>query len=86
MYKPWENKSGLAKALAILATVLGISLGLCGANYAVMIVTHSAIDGFLVTTGMVELIGILGSIIGLIVVAIIAIVRSLFFKDPDRTQ
>src|SRR5208282_5728257 len=32
-WAPWRGRTGLAKAAAILATALTISLGLCGANF-----------------------------------------------------
>jgi hypothetical protein len=87
MYKPWEGKSELAKWAAVLAAVLGISIGLCGINYVADIsVSSSLANTILAVTGAIELVGIIGSILGLILVAIIAIARSLFFKDPDRTE
>jgi hypothetical protein len=30
MNMPWDNKTGLAKATAFFASILGIALGLCG--------------------------------------------------------
>jgi hypothetical protein len=33
MKAPWTNKTGLAKLLAIFATLLGVSFGLCGVNF-----------------------------------------------------
>ena len=30
---PWSNKTGVAKAVAIFATMLGIAVGLCGINF-----------------------------------------------------
>jgi hypothetical protein len=76
MKAPWRGKTGLAKAAAILASVLTISLGLCGANFFAF--THAgsidstpqgaSLGSLLIYTGYAELFAILGSFLGLIVV------------------
>jgi hypothetical protein len=82
MKMPWHGKSGLAKATAFLATLLGVSLGLCGVNFvAVMSAvswggSSSMAASVLTFTGIVELAGIAVGIVGLVIVAIIAIVRT----------
>jgi protein-S-isoprenylcysteine O-methyltransferase Ste14 len=72
MWTPWRNKTGLAKAAAILATVLSIATVSCGVNVAVVLETLSApqawLGGLLVITSWVEGIAIAVSILGLIVV------------------
>jgi hypothetical protein len=91
MKMPWQDRTGLAKVTAFLATVLIVSLGLCGTNFFAVIFfvplggpgpqpgipepSHWPAD-VLTTTGAIELIGIAGSLIGLLVVAFITIYRS----------
>lgn len=84
MKLPWHNKTGAAKAIAILATILTISLGLCGANFFAVIrfvplagpappsATPTWPGNLLTITGTVEIIGIVGSILGLIYVVAFA--------------
>jgi len=94
MNPPWAGKSGLSKATAILATILGISLGLCGANFvAVMTLVSKSgtamqgpADTFLTVTGITELVGIGVGVVGLLIVAGIAIFRSLTHRSPPRSE
>jgi len=66
----WTGKSGLAKAAAVLATILGISLGLCGLNF--IAVLHVQGDSsFLLLTAYMELAGILLGAFGLLIVLVI---------------
>jgi hypothetical protein len=82
MKMPWQDKTGLARASAVLATVLLISLGLCGANFAAF--TQSGFmsnkpqrySTLLMYTGFVELFTILGSLVGLTIVGFIYVRRS----------
>lgn len=77
MKLPWHNKTGYAKAITILATILVLSIGLCGANF-LAVVRFVPLGGpaprpgtptwpgtLLSITGWVEIVGILGSIAGL---------------------
>jgi hypothetical protein len=78
MKAPWANKTGAAKIAVWSATVLGVSLGLCGANYAVF--AHlvgfdnaSSRGGFtqalgflVIVTGLLESIGIVVGAVGVI--------------------
>jgi hypothetical protein len=80
---PWHNKTGLAKATAILATVFTLSLGLCGANL-VAFTRFGAFDGpqnwrstLLWDAGYAELFAILGSLLGLFIILIINAGRSM---------
>jgi hypothetical protein len=88
MRMPWDGKSGLAKATAFLATLLLVSLGLCGANFVGVIFLAPLGGGgdtspwwrnwsayVLFPAAYIELAGIAIGIVGLIVVAIIAITR-----------
>ena len=82
---PWHNKTGLAKATAILSTMLTISLGLCGANFFAFTRfgnTPVWSTTLLLYTGYVELFAILGSLLGLIVVLLMYAFRR---KPEGRT-
>lgn len=90
MKLPWHGKSGLAKATALLATLLLVSIGLCGANF-VGVILFVPIGGgnpppptwrdwpayVLAPAAYIELAGIAVGIVGLIVVAVIAIFRAI---------
>lgn len=78
MKLPWHNKTGYSKAIAILATILTISIGLCGVNFFATI-TFVPMAGpapppgartwpgtLLSITGTIEIFGILGSILGFV--------------------
>ena len=86
---PWANKTGLAKATAILATVLGVSLGLCGMNFFAVIsfAGSSWFSGgvtFLAVAGWIELAAIALSFVGLIVVGVMAAVRAVTGSGSER--
>ena len=68
---PPKTRSLLAVATAILAVVLILSLGFCGYTMG-----HSNLENMPASGGF-ELVGIVGSILGLVVVGIIAIIRSI---------
>jgi len=74
MWTPWRNKTGLAKAAVILATILSIATVSCGINMAFVEGTLPApqawLEELLVTASYVEIIAIAGSILGLFVVFI----------------
>lgn len=82
MNMPWTNKTGLAKATAFFATLLLVSLGLCGANFFAVISFVGVAGGapppgtptwpatLLTTTGTIELIGIALGAGGLIITGI----------------
>jgi tellurite resistance protein TehA-like permease len=84
MKMPWEGKSRPAKTTTFLATLLLVSIGLCAANEGV----HSLLDsrfgssqsglatfaeGAIVVTGILEFTGIAIGLVGLIIVAIRAV-------------
>ena len=77
MRAPWTNKTGLAKAATIFACVFGISTGLCGANFilAEPAVNHDGLERALVVIGMVEVAVMILSLAGLVVIAVIWLVR-----------
>lgn len=81
MRAPWTNKTGLAKATAILATVLGISLGLCGVNYIAFVSHYDTLGNaafqILVWAAWCETAAIVVSAAGLIVVGAMALWRLL---------
>lgn len=71
---PWTGKTGRAKWIAVLATVLVISLGLCGLNFFAVL-TFSVgksqyqmgwMDNLLGVAAWLELVSIAGSLIGLV--------------------
>lgn len=77
MNLPWNKKTSYSKAIAILATILTISIGLCGANFFAVIRfvplagpapppgTPTWPGTLLSITGCAEIVGIIGSIVGL---------------------
>ena len=101
MKMPWDGKSGLAKAAALWTLVLLLSLGLCGANFA-LFARYGAIAGSgpvsdrtifatnsLMVTGFLELIGMVIGAIGLIsviIAALIKLVRNCFNPRREDTQ
>jgi hypothetical protein len=92
MKMPWHGKTGLARPTAILATLLLVSSGLCGANYVAVIGSQSRqtpgwLGGLLIATGIAELLGIAVGLVGLVCVAVIAIFRAVFngkITPPDE--
>jgi hypothetical protein len=71
MKMPWHGKTGLAKATAVLATVLTISLGLCGANFFAFTRLENTplwANTLVIDAGYLEVFAILGSLLGLLVV------------------
>ena len=79
MKLPWQDKTRSARAIAIFAILLLVSLGLCGANFA-LFSKFGAISGgtpppnrpvwasnTLMITGFFELIGMLVGAVGLLV-------------------
>jgi hypothetical protein len=84
MKMPWAAKTGLAKAVAVFATLTLVSLGLCGANFGFMFLfkgadTHlqSALSGVFVITAFLEAAGIVIGISGLFVMGLVAVVMAL---------
>jgi len=79
MKAPWTGKTGLAKLAAIFATSLGVSFGLCGANFGAVVLTgsisNSRIGTFfadtLVTTGSIEVIAMILSFVGLLITGVV---------------
>lgn len=97
MKLPWHSKTGLAKAATILATILIISCGLCGANFFAVLrfvpfdgsqaqlAQHQAITSALTFTGYTELVGIFGSLLGLAICGVMAVLKSLGSSEPPPT-
>jgi hypothetical protein len=89
MKMPWHDQTGLAKAAALLATIFGLGVGLCGANFVAVIALvpmggpsgptgfQAWISGTLAITAYVELAAIVLSALGLVVVGLIAIARGI---------
>jgi TRAP-type C4-dicarboxylate transport system permease small subunit len=67
---PPKPRRPLLIATAILVTTLIISLGLCG-----MTMSHANFNN-MPASATIELLGIVGSIVGLFIVALIAIIRA----------
>lgn len=89
MKTPWRNRTGLAKAAALLATILVIAIGLCGANFF-LVISNGEIFGPPATTGpkawlanvlgitaYIELIVMAICALGLILIALIAASRAI---------
>jgi uncharacterized membrane protein len=68
---PPKPRSPLLIATAILAATLVVSLGFCG-----MTMSHANFNN-MPASATVELLGIVGSIVGLFIVALIAIIRAI---------
>jgi hypothetical protein len=79
MKMPWTGKTGLAKAVAFFATLLVVSLGLCGVNFFAVLKLGNPTQNasVLMITAWVELAGIIAGILGLVVVAVIVIATAL---------
>jgi hypothetical protein len=89
MKMPWHDQTGLAKAAALLATIFGIGIGLCGANFvAVMMFVpmggpsgpmglRAWAIGALTVTAWLELAAIVLSALGLVVVGFVTIARAI---------
>jgi hypothetical protein len=92
---PWQNRTGYPKAIAILATILTISLGLCGANFFAVIRfvplggpasspgTPTWPGTLLSITGWAEIIAICGSVLGL---AIVGGLRSVHTEPATKDE
>lgn len=75
---PPKPRSPLLKATAILAATLIISLGFCG-----MTMSHANFNN-MPASATAELLGIVGSVFGLLVVAVIAIIRAIRRPAPTN--
>jgi hypothetical protein len=73
---PWSGRSGLAKATAVLASILLVSTGLCGANFVGWQVTQRAVPVW-IYLGILELMGMALGAIGLFVVLVLWIWRAI---------
>jgi hypothetical protein len=65
-----------AKIIAVLAIVLGISLGLCGVTFVLSL--GGGRSGLFVGLGMLELIAIVVSAIGLALIVVVFVTLSIF--------
>jgi hypothetical protein len=82
MKMPWTGKSGLAKAVAFFATLLVVSIGLCGANFFAVIRfvplagpapppgTPTWPTTLLTVTGWMEIAGIAVGVCGLVIAGV----------------
>jgi len=94
MKLPWHKRTGYSKAIAILATILTISLGLCGANFFAVIRfvplggpapapgTPTWPGTVLSITGWAEIVAICGSILGLAIVGGLRSVHNWRHTEP----
>jgi hypothetical protein len=97
MKMPWANKTGLAKAATLFATLLLVSLGLCGVNFAAVIAFVGVAGGppppgtptwpttLLTTTGAVELIGVALGACGLVITGI-WLMGSYRIRKPKKSK
>ena len=95
MPMPWANKTELGKTAAVLASVLGISLGLRGVSFVAGISLYGSgvanerlrnANEALMVGGQLEVVAIIGSIVGLIVVGLIAFWRPFRGGNSDGQQ
>ncbi len=92
----WTGRAGLAKAAAFFATVLVVSIGLCGVNFAAVVTVTSLAPmtgagsdwrqipmAGLTFTAYAETLGIIVGVAGFVVVATAGVVREIarFWKD-----
>jgi hypothetical protein len=89
MKMPWHNQTGLAKAAALLATIFGVAVGLCGANFVAVITLvpvggssgptgfRGWISNILGVTAYIELAAMILSAAGLVVLGVVATVRAI---------
>lgn len=88
MRMPWKDRTGLAKAVAVLVTVLLVSTGLCGLNVITEITIfpfdsgpskgiRALVANALLITAYIESVLMGLCIVGLILVALIAIARTI---------
>ena len=89
MKVPWHDQTGLAKVAALLATIFGIGIGLCGANFVAVIAFvpmggpsgptgfRAWVSGALAITAYLELAAIVLSALGLVIIGLVAIARGI---------
>jgi hypothetical protein len=80
MRTPWSHLTGLARLATMFAVLLVVSIGLCGANLA--LISHGGDS--LIVTGIVELAGMAVGAGGLVVVGIVAVVRAIMRAAEGR--
>jgi hypothetical protein len=87
MKMPWTNQRGPAKLLVVCATVLLVSGGLCGVQYAVFsVASHSGEDilaPIFMYTGMAELAAMLLSVLGLVIGATWLVGKAIRHPGPS---
>ncbi len=73
MWIPGRNKTGLAKAAAILATILSVATVSCGLNWALAMASFNSgwAFGFLIVSAWTELAAMVASVVGLLIVLFI---------------
>jgi hypothetical protein len=88
MWKPWRNFEGPAKLLVILATIFLISSGLCGLQLAVANLGRvgDSVAGALMPLGVIELIAILLSATGIVIVLVFWATRSAYRLVTGRGE
>jgi hypothetical protein len=88
MWKPWQNSKGPAKLLVILATIFLISSGLCGLQFALANPGRvgDSVAGALMPLGSLELIAILLSAAGIVIVLVFWAVRTVYRLVTGRSE
>ena len=88
MKTPWTRLTGLHRAAAILASILGISLGLCGVNAVVLSGVHGTGPSgtIFVVTAFMETALILVSAVGLVIVLLLFILQAVRSAIADRSR
>jgi hypothetical protein len=95
---PWRKRTGLAKAAAILATILLVSLGLCGINFVALTnmsgigVSNAhygiatSLSTFFLILGVVEYVAIVFSALALVVVTLLWLIRTIWKKLKKQSN
>jgi len=80
MKMPWSRFEGPAKLLVMCLTILLVASGMCGLQWAVMSggTTGATLGAFLIPLGIIELIAIGLSALGLVVVLIFWGARTIY--------
>jgi len=93
MWYPWKHVKGFARAMIIFATVFLVSTGLCGMNLEILTTGHGgggSGDWFggpvLTAFGMIELLCMLGSFLGMVITGVAWIFSSVFENLQHRND
>lgn len=77
MFSGWKDRSSLAKAVIVLSAIFTVSLGLCGINSPLISSLHTS-EGLSIYIASISFAGMIFSLIGLLIVGIIALFRVIY--------